>query len=79
LKIPIAEPFLGEEELNNAVEAIRTGWISSRASSSSSSRRSSLSIAGVRHGVATSNGTVALHLALKALGSARAMRCWCRR
>ena len=28
--IPIAAPLLGEEELNNVVEAIKSGWISSK-------------------------------------------------
>ena len=28
--IPVAEPSLGEEELNNVIEAVKSGWISSK-------------------------------------------------
>ncbi len=66
--IPVAEPFLGEEELNNAAEAIRSGWISSQGRFILEFERKFAGYCGVRHGVATANGTVALHLALKALG-----------
>lgn len=66
--IPVAEPFLGEEELANASEAIRSGWISSQGKFILEFEQKFARYCGVRHGVATSNGTVALHLALKALG-----------
>ncbi len=66
--IPVAEPFLGEEELANAMEAIKSGWISSQGKFILEFERKFAEYCGVRHGVATSNGTVALHLALKALG-----------
>jgi perosamine synthetase len=67
-KIPIAEPWLGEEELNNAVQAIRSGWISSQGEFILEFEQKFARYCGARFGVATSNGTVALHLALKALG-----------
>ena len=66
--IPVAEPFLGEEELANAVEAIRSGWISSQGRFILEFEQKFARYCGTRHGVATANGTVALHLALKALG-----------
>ncbi len=66
--IPIAEPSLGEEEFNNVAEAIRSGWISSQGKFILEFEQKFARYCGVRHGVATSNGTVALHLALKALG-----------
>ena len=66
--IPISEPCLGDEELNNVVEAIRSGWISSQGKFILEFERKFAQYCGVRHGIATSNGTVALHLALKALG-----------
>jgi len=66
--IPIAEPFLGEEELKNVVEAVKSGWISSRGKFIPDFEGEVARCCGVKYGVATSNGTVALHLALIALG-----------
>jgi perosamine synthetase len=66
--IPIAEPWLGEEELNNVVLAIKSGWISSQGEFILEFEKKFAQYCSVTHGIATSNGTVALHLALKALG-----------
>jgi len=66
--IPIAEPHLGEEELNNVIQAIKSGWISSKGKFIPEFEEKFAEYCGVKYGVATSNGTVALHLALKALG-----------
>ncbi|MCK9355866.1 MAG: DegT/DnrJ/EryC1/StrS family aminotransferase [Dehalococcoidia bacterium] len=66
--IPIAEPFLGQEELNNVIEAVRSGWVSSKGRFIPEFEGGFAAYCGVNHGVATSNGTVALHLALTALG-----------
>ncbi len=66
--IPIVEPFLGEEELDNVIEAVRSGWISSQGNFILEFERRFAAYCGARHAVATANGTVALHLALKALG-----------
>jgi perosamine synthetase len=66
--IPIAEPYLGEEELHNAVQAIKSGWISSQGKFILEFEEKFARYCGTKHGVATSNGTVALHLALMALG-----------
>lgn len=66
--IPIAEPCLGKEELDNVVEAVKGGWISSKGRFIPEFEEEFATYCGVRHGVATSNGTVALHLALKTLG-----------
>lgn len=69
--IPIAEPHLGEEELNNVIQAIKSGWISSKGKFIPEFEEKFAAYCGVKYGVATSNGTVALHLALKALGVSR--------
>ena len=69
--IPIAEPLLGEEELNNVIEAVRSGWISSKGKFIPQFEREFAQYCGVKYGVATSNGTTALHLALVALGIGR--------
>ena len=65
--IPVAEPCIGEEELKNVIEAVKSGWISSKGKFIEEFERELAKYCGVRYGVATANGTVALHLALKAL------------
>ena len=66
--IPIAEPSLGEEELNNVIEAVKSGWISSKGKFITEFEENFAHYCGMKYGVATCNGTVALHLALAALG-----------
>ena len=66
--IPIAEPCLGEEELNNVIEAVKSGWVSSKGKFIEELEEKFAKYCGIKYGVATSNGTTALHLALKALG-----------
>lgn len=66
--IPVAEPLLGEEELRNVTEAVKSGWISSRGKFIPEFEEEFAKYCGVKHGIAVSNGTAALHLALKALG-----------
>jgi len=66
--IPVAEPSLEEEELKNIIEAVKSGWISSKGKFIEEFEQGFANYCGRKYGVATSNGTVALHLALKALG-----------
>jgi len=66
--IPVAEPKLGKKELEYVTNCIKTNWISSQGKYVGEFERKFSSYCGVRHGVAVSNGTVALHLALAALG-----------
>ena len=66
--IPVAGPCLGEEELSNVIEAVKSGWISSKGKFIEEFEQKFASYCNRKYGVATSNGTVALHLALKALG-----------
>ena len=66
--IPIAEPSLGEEELRNLIEAVKSGWISSKGKFIEEFEQEFAKYCGRKYGVATANGTVALHLALEALG-----------
>ncbi|MFC2003541.1 DegT/DnrJ/EryC1/StrS family aminotransferase [Chloroflexota bacterium] len=67
MRISIAEPSIGEEELTNVVEAVRSGWISSKGKFIQEFEEKFAHYCGVKYGVATSNGTTALHLALSAL------------
>lgn len=67
-RIPIARPEIGNEELRNVSEAVSSGWVSSKGKFIEEFEKGFSSYVDVRHGVATSNGTSALHLALVALG-----------
>ena len=66
--IPVAEPSLGQKELEYVTDCVRSGWVSSLGEYVKRFEREFAAYCGVRHGVATHNGTVALHLALVALG-----------
>ncbi|MFC2034059.1 DegT/DnrJ/EryC1/StrS family aminotransferase [Chloroflexota bacterium] len=66
--IPIAEPIIGDEELSNVIEAVKSGWISSKGKFIPEFEETFARYCGMKHGVATSNGTTALHLALAAMG-----------
>lgn len=67
-KIPVAEPDIGENELRNVIEAVKSGWVSSKGPFIEEFEERFSSYLGVKCGIATSNGTLALHLALVALG-----------
>ncbi|MFO0659661.1 MAG: DegT/DnrJ/EryC1/StrS family aminotransferase [Polyangiaceae bacterium] len=66
--LPVASPTIGEREQHNVLEALQSGWVSSTGPYVEAFERRFASYIGVRHAVAVSNGTVALHLALHALG-----------
>jgi perosamine synthetase len=68
MKIPVCEPFLNGREAEYVLDAVRTGWISSSGKYVTEFERSFAAYCGVRYGVAVCNGTVALHLALRAMG-----------
>jgi perosamine synthetase len=66
--LSVAEPDLSHTELRNLLDAFLSTWISSTGEYVTDFERSFAERAGMGHGVATSNGTVSLHLALAALG-----------
>ncbi len=66
--IPVYEPWLGAHEEEYVLEAVRSGWISSLGKYVNRFEEEFAAFCGVAHGVSTSNGTTALHLALYALG-----------
>jgi len=66
--IPVCEPFLNGNEKKYVLEALETGWISSAGKFIPAFESAFAAYVGVRHGIAVCNGTVALHLALVALG-----------
>lgn len=66
--IPVCEPVLGEEEIANVNECLRTGWISSAGRFIDEFEESWARACGVGHGIAVSNGSVALDVAVQCLG-----------
>jgi perosamine synthetase len=67
-RISIAEPWIGEGELELVTEAVRSGWVSSSGKFIAEFEEKFAAFCEARHGAAVSNGTTALHLALVALG-----------
>jgi perosamine synthetase len=65
--IPVNEPFLGDKELEYVTECIRSGWISSEGRFISEFEERWAGYCGMKHGVAVSNGTVALQAAVACL------------
>ncbi len=68
MRIPVAEPSIGEEEVANVKAAVESGWVSSIGEYIPQFEEGFAAYCGIRHGVAASSGTTALHLALAALG-----------
>jgi dTDP-4-amino-4,6-dideoxygalactose transaminase len=65
--IPLAVPEIGEEEIEAAAEALRSGWVTSGGRVAGFEREFRASV-GARHALAVNSCTSGLHLALKALG-----------
>lgn len=68
LFIPVCEPSLLGNELKYVTDAVQTGWISSAGKYVTEFEQKFAEYCGCKYGVAVCNGTVALHLALVALG-----------
>lgn len=67
-KIPVCEPLLGDKELEYVTDCIKTGWISSKGKYIDEFEKKFSEFCGVRHGITTTSGTTAIHLALAAIG-----------
>lgn len=67
-RIPVAAPVIGERELAYVSDAVRSGWVSSIGPYIDRFENAFASYVGTRHAIAVANGTVALHLALHAVG-----------
>jgi len=65
--IPVAEVQIGDKEKEYVNDCLTTGWISSLGKYVTAFEQSFAHFCGRSYGVATSNGTTALHLALAAL------------
>ena len=66
--IPVCEPFLNGNELKYVTDAVQTGWISSAGKYVSEFENKFAAYCDCQYGVSVCNGTIALHLALVALG-----------
>ncbi len=66
--IPVNEPLIGEKEIENALECLRTGWISSAGKFLEAFEEAWASYCGMRYGIAVSNGTTALQVAVGCIG-----------
>ncbi len=66
-KIPYYEPLLGDEEIAQLTEVIRSNWVSEGAKTREFEAKIA-ELAGTKHGLAVSNCTAALIIAMKALG-----------
>lgn len=66
--IPVAEPLLGDKELAYVTDCVKTGWVSSLGKYVRDFEDQFAAYCGVKYGVATFNGTVALHLLAATLG-----------
>jgi perosamine synthetase len=62
--IPVNAPLLGETDMANVVECVRSGWISSSGRFIDEFEQRWAAYCGKRHGIAVSNGTTALQLAV---------------
>jgi dTDP-4-amino-4,6-dideoxygalactose transaminase len=65
--IPISKPYIGEKEKRAVLDVLDSGYIVQGPRTAELERRFA-DLCGVRHAIATSSGTTALHLALMAHG-----------
>ncbi len=65
--IAVNEPLLGDRELEYVTECIKTGWISSAGHFIDEFEEKWSSYCGMKHGIAVSNGTTALQVAVGCL------------
>ena len=68
LKHPVSHPNIGGKEIDYLIEAFTSSWISSSGRYIDQFENEFANYCGTSHGVACSNGTSALHLALIACG-----------
>jgi perosamine synthetase len=66
--IPVNEPRFGEKEAEYVSECVRTGWVSSAGNFLTKFEEGWAAYCGRRYGIAVSNGTAALQLAVSCLG-----------
>ena len=67
----VLQPDIGEQEISNVLECVTSGWISSQGRFIGVFEKAFSDYLGGGHAIAVSNGTVALQLAMTALGIGR--------
>jgi perosamine synthetase len=67
-RIPVSEPLLDGNELSYVVDCVKTTWVSSKGKYVNLFQEQFQDYCQVPYALAVSNGTVAIHLALEALG-----------
>ena len=66
IMIPIAKPLIGDEEINAVIEVLKSGMLA-HGKEVEAFEREFAGYLGAKHGIAVTNGTAALDVALKAL------------
>ncbi|MGA7800313.1 MAG: DegT/DnrJ/EryC1/StrS family aminotransferase [Gammaproteobacteria bacterium] len=66
--VPVNEPYIGEEEKRLVADCMETGWVSSAGKYIEQFESEFAAYCECAEGVTTTNGTAAIHLALKAVG-----------
>jgi len=66
--IPISQPSITQKEIDYVTDAVKSGWISSLGKYVENFEKMFCEYCDTKYSLATSNGTVALHLTLAALG-----------
>lgn len=66
--IPVCEPFIGEKELEYAIDCLKSNWISSKGKYIDEFEKRFANYCDCKYGISTTSGTTALHLALASLG-----------
>jgi perosamine synthetase len=66
--IPVSQPKLSQHEIDYVTDAMKSGWVSSLGAYIDAFESKFAEYCGTKYAVSVSNGTVGLHLALKALG-----------
>jgi perosamine synthetase len=65
--LPVNEPLIGEKEIEYVLDCLRTGWISSSGKYLEAFEQAWADYCGKRYGIAVSNGTTALQVAVACL------------
>src|SRR5258708_12139444 len=65
--IPVNEPMLVAEDMQNVIDCVRSGWISSHGEYIEQFESEWAAACGVKYGVAVSNGTTALQIGMECL------------
>lgn len=67
IRVPFFRPDIGDQEINEVVDTLRSGWLTSGARVKRFEQEFAEAV-GASHAVALNSGTAALHLAVEALG-----------